>query len=211
MLARWSTFAVWALAAGSALFWGLKLFVSPPAAPAHAQVAGAGNAARGDLTRLLGAEAPPPAAEPAAPADSRFQLIGVVTPRAAASAREGLALIAVDGKPPKAFRVGAVVEGQTVLKAVAARGATLGPREGAGALTLALAPPAAAATGVLPPPGGARATPTVAPPLVPLQGPALASPNAPPVTPTMARRGAQSIGQGESVQPGQPHDRMQTQ
>lgn len=149
--ARWWTLAVWALAAASALFWGLKLFVKPPAAPPHTQVAAAGAAARGDLSRLLGADAPPPVMSTAEPvADARFQLIGVVSPRATKAAREGLALIAVDGNPAKAYRVGAVVDGETVLQTVGARGVTLGPRDGAALVALNLAPPPLAATGMLP-------------------------------------------------------------
>ncbi|HLL17340.1 MAG TPA: type II secretion system protein N [Rubrivivax sp.] len=148
--ARWWTLVVWALAAAAALFWGLKLFVKAPPAPPHTQLADASGSARGDLTRLLGAdavqEAPPEAAEPAP--DARFQLIGVVSPRSPQAAREGVALIAVDGKPPRAYRVGAVIEGQHVLQSVNARGATLGPRDGAPVVALNLAPPAPPTTGV---------------------------------------------------------------
>jgi general secretion pathway protein C len=152
MLARWWTFAVWALVAGSGLFWGLRLLVTAPPLPPGTAVAALGPAARGDLSRLLGTDPPPAAASAAAapPPDARFHLIGLVTPRASAAAREGLALIAVDGKPAKAYRVGAVVDGPTVLKSVAARTAMLGPRDGAPQVTLSMAPPTAAATGALP-------------------------------------------------------------
>ncbi len=143
---------VWALVAAGGLFWGLRLFVTAAPVPPSTPVAANGPAVRGDLTRLLGADPPPPvlaaAAEP--PPDARFQLIGVVAPRAAAAAREGVALIAVDGKPAKAYRVGAVIDGLTTLKSVATRGAMLGPRDGAAQVTLNLAPPAAANTGALP-------------------------------------------------------------
>ncbi len=159
MVARWSTLVVWALVGAGALFWGLRLFASAPVAPPGTAVAINGPAVRGDLTRLLGADPPPVPAAAEPPPDARFQLIGVVTPRAAAFAREGLALIAVDGKPPKAFRVGAVVDGGTVLKSVAARGAMLGPRDGAPQVTLNLAPLAAAATGTLPTGATADANP----------------------------------------------------
>ena len=143
---------VWALAAASALYWGLKLFVKAPAAPPHTQVAMAAPPAGGDFSRLLGADPAPEvvAATPESTADARFQLIGVVSPRSAQAAREGVALIAVDGKPAKAFRVGAAVDGQTVLQAVSARSATLGPRGGAALVALNIAPPPAAATGMLP-------------------------------------------------------------
>ncbi len=143
---------IWALVAGAALFWGLRLLVSAAPVAPNTPVAAIGPAARGDLTRLLGSDPPPPAVAVAAeaPPDARFQLIGVVAPRAQAAAREGLALIAVDGKPAKAYRVGAVIEGQTILKSVAARGAMLGPRDGAPQVTLTLTPPTAANTGALP-------------------------------------------------------------
>lgn len=155
--ARWWTLVVWALAAAGALFWGLQLFVKAPAAPAHTRLAHAGSMARGDLTRLLGADAAPetPAAAAEPGPDARFQLIGVVSPRSPQAAREGLALIAVDGKPPRAYRIGAVIEGQNVLQSVDARGATLGPRGGAALVALNLPPPAPPATGVPTPLGGA--------------------------------------------------------
>ena len=154
MSPRWFTFFVWAAVAASALAWGLKLTVTPPPAPPQTTVVDTDSFARGDLSRLFGAEAPAPMANatPVAAADARFSLVGVVSPRSAKAAAEGLALIAVDGKPAKTFRVGAVVDGENVLQAVQPRGATLGPRGGPSLIALAIAPPAAAATGVLPPP-----------------------------------------------------------
>jgi len=162
MSARWWTLVVWALVAGSALFWGLKLTSRPLPVPPQTQVAEPGVALQGDLTRLLGAEAPAPVAEaaPAPATDARFALIGVVNPKAARAAREGLALIAVDGKPPRAYRVGAVIEGTHVLKAVSARGATLDLKDGGAQVALSIAPPAPAATGTLP---GAGAPAAVSP------------------------------------------------
>jgi general secretion pathway protein C len=161
MLARWWTLVVWALVAAGGLFWGLRLLVSAPPLPVNTPVAALGTAARGDLSRLLGPDTPPAAVAAAAepPPDARFQLIGLLAPRSPAAAREGLALIAVDGKPAKAFRVGAVIDGPTVLKSVAARSAMLGPRDGAAQMTLSLAPPAPAATGSLAT-LGARAEPS---------------------------------------------------
>ena len=119
--------------------------------------------ARADLGRLLGADAPPAVAA-AAPGDARYHLLGVVTPRPAGAAREGLALIVVDGKPARAFRVGTAVDDDNVLQSVNARGATLGPRSGTAAVALTLAPPAPAATGTLPAAGSAPyAAPAVRP------------------------------------------------
>jgi general secretion pathway protein C len=167
MSARWWTLIAWALAAASALFWGLKLFVPAAPLPPRTQVAGVAAAPQGDLTRLLGADPPPPtvAAEPAP--DARYQLVGVVSPRANQAPREGLALIAVDGRPPKVFRVGAVVDGQNVLQTVGLRNATLGPRDGAALVALNIAPPPPAATGALPP----AVIPTSPPPPPPVQAP----------------------------------------
>lgn len=153
MWVRTVTLLVWAGVAASGLFWGLKLFVKPAPLPPQAQVAQTGAAARGDLSRLLGVDAPPPVVEAAAPPanDTRFALLGVLSPRAQQAAGEAVALIAVDGKPAKAYRVGALVDGSNVLQSVSARGAHLGPRGGASVIALNIAPPQPAATGQLPP------------------------------------------------------------
>jgi general secretion pathway protein C len=157
MLTRWSTFTVWALVAASAVYWGLRLFVQPAALPAHAQVASAEGRLRSDLSRLLGADAPAAVDEPVAVADPRFQLLGVLSAPDARADREGVALIAVDERPPRAYRVGMVVDGDTVLQSVHARGASLGPRGGVALVALELPPPAPAATGNLPSADGAPA------------------------------------------------------
>jgi general secretion pathway protein C len=168
MSARWWTLVVWALAAACALYWGLLLATRSPAVPPQAQVAAPGAGLRGDLGRLLGVDAPVPVATaaPAPAADARFELVGVVSPRSPQAGREGVALIAVDGKPAKAYRVGAAVDGDQVLKSVSARGATLGPRGGTAAITLDIAPPAPAATGTLPK-AQSGAAGTVRPPTMP--------------------------------------------
>ena len=187
---------MWALAAGSGLYWGLQVFVQPPLAPAHTQTAAASPALNGDLTRLLGNDPPPPppdTAEAEAPTDSRFLLIGVVSPPSRQAAREGVALIAVDGKPAKAFRIGAVVEGNNVLQTVAARGVTLGPRDGPALVALNLQPPLAAATSTLPNMNGELAP--SARPGVGVRGVGAASRSALPAMPAMPRPGRQ---------PGQP-------
>jgi len=196
MLARWVTFLVWAAVAASAVAWGLKVFVQPLAAPPQALVAETGRAAHGDLTRLLGVDPPAPVAAkaPVPAADARFKLVGVVSPRSPQAAREGLALIAVDGKPPRAYRVGAVVEDPHVLQAVNPRGATLGPVDGPALVALKLPPPAAPATGVLPPAGRVGAIPRSAPSVVPLQGPA-------PAPSISAGNGAQEVDDAEPTPP----------
>ena len=143
----WSLLA-WALVAASAVFWGFKLWAQPQPVPAHATVASTSVALRGDLTRVLGADpvAAPAAAEAPAP-DTRLTLVGVVSPKSERHAREGLALISIDGKPAKSYRVGALVDGNRVLQAVSLRGANLGPAGGATQVSLNIAPPAEAARG----------------------------------------------------------------
>jgi general secretion pathway protein C len=151
MSVRWWSFLVWALAAASAVYWGLKLWTQPLTAPPQTVLAQASPGLQGDLTRLLGADTPVAVASVAAEpvADNRFALVGVVSPRSAAAAREGVALIAVDGKPAKAYRVGAKVDGDQVLQAVGPRSANLGPAGGAALIALKIAPPAEAARGTL--------------------------------------------------------------
>ena len=197
MQARWWSFGIWALVAGTALFWGLRLFVEAPQAPADAVVAALDAGARGDLTSILGPDpvALVQAAEPEPVADARFQLIGVVSPRGNAAAGQGFALIAVDGKPAKAYRVGAVVDGQTVLQSVRTRGAALGPRGGAVQVALAIAPPTAAATGFFADTAAPASLPNAAPPTPPMP------PMRPATVPGVSR--SMSPGPGERP-PGQP-------
>ncbi len=155
MWAKSSAFLIWAAAAAAAAFWGLRVWGESPQPPAHAQPAPAPAVASGDLTRVLGANPVTPAAvvdaAPLSPDQTRFQLVGVIAPGAAGasgrSAGPAWATISVDGKPARTYRLGSVVEGSNVLQKVAARGVEIGPRGGAPALTLKLAPPPAAATG----------------------------------------------------------------
>jgi general secretion pathway protein C len=132
---RGSTFLVWALAAYSAVFWGLRLSRPTPSPSAEVVVAAAEAADPAVLPRFLGAPggaAPAPSAPALA---GRFSLTGVV----ADGHQWGAALLSVDGKPPRAFRVGAQVEPGVLLIAVERRRALLGPSERAPAtLTLEL-------------------------------------------------------------------------
>lgn len=157
MAARWSAFVIWALVAAAVVGWALRLFGPSHPAPAHVATIAPGAPARADLTRLLGA-APPPEVAVAPPpvAASRFRLVGVAAARRPDGA--GVALIAVDGKPARAFRAGAVVDGDVVVQQVHARGVALGPRGGPAAVALDLPPLPVAATGTMPP-----ATPTAIP------------------------------------------------
>jgi len=162
MTARALAFLTWAVFAASAMFWGLRLFVSAPSAPGNAVAVSTQNVAVNDFSRLLG-RAPTVAAAPPPEAASRFKLVGVVAPRSLAEGTsEGLALISIDGKPARHYRVGSPVEGEMTLLGVSARGAELGPSGGPATITLNLPAPPSAATGVLP--GVMQGPATVAPP-----------------------------------------------
>lgn len=165
MLLRWVSMCVWALVAASAVFWGLRLFTRASPVPPQTQVADLSGAARGDLGRVLGVDAAPAqaAAQPEPTADARFSLVGVVSPRGPANTVGGVALISVDGKAPKAYKLGALVDGQNVLQAVSARGVSLGPQGGPALVALNIPPPQAPATGQLPPLQQGGAGPVVRP------------------------------------------------
>ena len=166
MKVRLLAFVIWAVVAASVMFWVLRLGASSPAAPAHTVAVGAAAAPRGDLTRVLGAA---PVRESAAaavtvdsPLASRFRLLGVAAPRQGGD-RQGLALIAVDGKPARSYTVGASIDGELVLQSVHQRGAKLGGRGAATQVSLVLPALPAPATGSLP---LAAAPPATAPPVV---------------------------------------------
>lgn len=189
MQARVLAFLVWAAVAASAMFWLLRLTAWSPAAPAHAVAVAPAAAPRGDLTRVLGAapvtkrEAVP---EPALAA--RFRLLGVAAPRQGGD-RVGLALIAIDGKPARGYKVGAALEGELTLLSVHPRGAAIGERGGAAKVNLelpALPPPATGRPAAMAPlslPGMVAGT-VAAPPQAVV--PAVPAPTVVPVLPTPA-------------------------
>ena len=157
MLARLCAFVIWALVAATLVFWGLRLAVRAPTAPAHALAVGDAAAARGDLTRLLGATpvaSIAPTVAPVVEANSRFRLLGIAAPRPGSN--RGVALIAVDGKLPRAYPVGSRIDADLVLESVSLRSASIASAKGAPAIKLEIPALAAAATGSLPSamPGG---------------------------------------------------------
>jgi general secretion pathway protein C len=138
---RWAvagaTFVLWALVAASAVYWGLKLASRPGAAPAAPPAIRMPPAADPvAVARLLGAAPAVASAAPSPTLASRFTLVGVVASRS----HKGAALIAVDGKPAKPFRVGAAVDEGIVLQSVEPRRAVLASSDGSPALTLELPP-----------------------------------------------------------------------
>lgn len=182
MTSRLVTLAIWLVAVAGGLAWLLPLVAGTTPVPPQAVLAEAvlPPLAAG-AERLLGS--PPVQAEAApTPADGRYKLIGVIAPRRGGAA--GLALIAVDGQPPRPFRVGREVDPGTRVLAVAQRSVELGPSPGARTITLelpALPEPGRGAAGTVPPPvpsampmpAGARGTQA--------QPPAIAMPSPPPV------------------------------
>ena len=155
--ARLLTLLVWAGAAGSATFWALK-HVQPDNGPATAATIAppVAQASPADMQRVLGRNvvaplvataAPPRPADPAA----RFALLGVVADRG----NSGVALLSIDGKAARPYRVGTEVEDGLKLVKVAARVATLEGSKGGQSFTLEL--PRAGR-----PPGETRPTPLAA-------------------------------------------------
>ena len=122
-------FAVWLAVGFAAVTWGLRLWPQPSTVPVVELAAPPPQRSAADIAQALGA----PHTAAAAPAlASRLQLLGVV----ADADGFGAALIAIDGQPPKPYRIGKPVLDGLLLKAVQARSATLG--EGPAALTLNL-------------------------------------------------------------------------
>lgn len=136
-LLRGATLAVWLLVGSSLVFWGLRLLPAPggnapvpaptPLSQPHAQA----------MAPLLGVAA----AVPDRPAAHTLQaprvtLLGVMAGHAA---NTGVALLAIDGKPPKPVRVGTELEPGMVVQSVHPREVRLGPSaEGPSTLTLTL-------------------------------------------------------------------------
>jgi general secretion pathway protein C len=179
---RAATFALWALAAASAVFWGLKLTghqraVAIPPAPLR-PVAAVDPAA---LAALLGS-APSAVTTAALPSlASRFQLLGVA---AGVESGGGAAVIAVDGKPARPYRVGTAIEEGLVLQSVHGRQAVLAAQgTGQPVLTLELPAPSVAVNA----PRGTVSAPAAASPGIP------APPGMPPVQGTAPPAGAPPV------------------
>ena len=122
---RWvlpvASLLVWCAVAFSAVTWGLRIVALDDAAVLAVPVAQAApEVSTSAVARSLGAVSAQPATAP--PADSRFQLQGVV----AGDGTRGAALLAVDGQPAKPYRVGATVAEGWVLQSVQGRRVSLG-------------------------------------------------------------------------------------
>jgi general secretion pathway protein C len=121
---RWGTLVLWAAAGASVVYWGLRLSSRPSGLPAAVAVPAPAAPDAGALARLLGASpAAAVAKAPVAAPSSRFALQGVLSGR---SSGGGAALIAMDGKPARPYRVGAQVDAGLVLQSLGPRQASLG-------------------------------------------------------------------------------------
>jgi general secretion pathway protein C len=157
MASRIFALLIWAAVAASLAYWGLRWLAQPTGVPANATPVSLDSGAQGDLHRLLAgpvkaASGPAQSPTEASALAARLKLLGVVAPRQ--DGHDGVALLSVDGKPPRAVRIGGVVDGQLVLLSLTQRGASIGPAEGPATVTLDLPLLPAAATGSLPPPVG---------------------------------------------------------
>ncbi len=157
MASRIFALIIWAAVAASLAYWGLRWLARPTGVPANATSVSLDSGAQGDLHRLLTGpvKASAPVQDPSAASAlaSRLKLLGVVAPRKE-NDPGGVALLSIDGKPPKAIRVGGVIDGDMVLKSLTQRGATIGPTDGPALTTLDLPLLPPPATGALPPISG---------------------------------------------------------
>lgn len=126
MQSKWTlrliTSLLWAIAIASTVYWGLRVTaqrstLALPITPS--QSTGESPLQQIAIARLLGA---PEAVSdmPAQARASRFTLAGVVSEGA-----NGAALLAIDGKPAKPYRVGSHIDDATLLQSVGPRFAIL--------------------------------------------------------------------------------------
>ena len=119
---RIATFLLAALATASAAYWVLKWRASvSPSRPATIAFSEPAQFDPQALAHLLGGAKGGTANAPMAAAASHFKLFGVIADRA----KGGYALIAVDDKAAKPFRVGNPVNDELVLHSLSARSAEL--------------------------------------------------------------------------------------
>jgi general secretion pathway protein C len=107
LMVPWVTAVLWLAAAASMVFWVLKwpAWQAVDATVASAVATLDSNALQTQTGRALGyASDTQPRAEQ--PASTSFKLLGVI----ASPSGQGSALIAIDGQPPQAFRMGQILQ-----------------------------------------------------------------------------------------------------
>lgn len=148
---RLTTLLLWTFATASAAFWALqgvnaasvrevvnaKTLAAPALGPSQRGLSGsnANPNITPQVAAALGAKNPvvATAASALAASQARFQLLGVL----AVGSKSGAALLSVDGKPAKPYRVGVAMEDGLEVTAVTARSVSIGSN-GAAAFTLEL-------------------------------------------------------------------------
>ena len=158
MAARVHTVWMWVgvtVAAGGAA-WALFKLAPAGGDPSRTGAASASASLRGNVPAPVAVHVAPIApVVPAMAAGDRFKLVGVML-----SGPVRVALIAVDGRPAQMFRVGDTVDGNTVVRELSERGASVGPREGGAAVALELSqPPPPPIVSVTPPAAAVLAAP----------------------------------------------------
>jgi general secretion pathway protein C len=120
---RLATFSLAALAAASAAYWVLKYLGDAPQStpPALALATPSGPDSLSMARALGGGQSGVVSSSPIDNVAARFKLMGVVLE----GSKTGYALIAVDSKPARPYRLGAAVSEGLVLKSLVARSAAL--------------------------------------------------------------------------------------
>jgi len=193
------TLLAWALAAWSVTFWALQFQGAAPSAAAPAPPPAQALAAEpADVAKVFGPPIETKAPEPVAVAvpvvavvdpATRFALSGVV----ASLAPDGVALLSVEGRPARPYRVGASIDNAYTLKSVTSRSAVLVEKASGTTFTVALAAPGSATPGSGAAVQGAPTMPATSPAFgnVPAAGasPAIPTPRAGPIpAASMGRR-----------------------
>jgi len=153
MVSRIFAFLVWAVCAAGLAYWGLHWLAKPLPVPPHSATVSLTADPKGDMARLLTApETSPDAAGPSAEQSAlaaRIQLIGLMAATGNGSG-PSVALLVIDGKPAKAFKVGQTIDGEQVVQAITRQGVDIGLPGQPATATLPAQTLPAAATGTLP-------------------------------------------------------------
>ena len=204
MASRIFAFIVWAAVAASLAYWGLRWLTPNVGVPSSATSVKLGGQLQGDFRNLLVARNAPqeaPSADPGAASQliSRIRILGAV---AAAGAQDaGVALMSIDGKPPRAVRVGNTIDGDMVLLGINQRQAAIGPSGGPAVAHVDLPRLTPASTGTLPPPSGLIVTPPPTPPQVSPAMPSQVPPGGAPMMPPTMPEGAGGVEGSDSSPP----------
>jgi general secretion pathway protein C len=139
---RLTTLSLWGIAAGSAAFWSLQQVGTHAGSPPKVLDTTSSELSLQPPTQqvalALGAKEANGATDEGtlAAAQARFQLVGVLA-QAAWGHKQGVALLSVDGKPAKPYRIGVAIEDGFEVTALTPRTVSIGSK-GTAAFTLEL-------------------------------------------------------------------------